>query len=205
MTVGDAAHWESAYAEGDTTRSWYQEHADHSARLIERLAPDRATAVIDVGGGASTLVDDLIDLGYRDLTVLDLAPSGLDLARQRLGPDRSASVDWVTADILAWRPDRTYTVWHDRAVLHFMTDPAAQSAYRSSLLAATEPGALAILGVFGPNGPQSCSGLPVARFDSALLAQALGPRFRILESSLVDHTTPSGARQEFLWAVAIRD
>lgn len=199
----DVRHWDRVYAEGDEERSWYQEHAEVSARLIS-TGGDRADSVIDVGGGASTLVDDLVAMGYRDLTVLDISARALDLARSRLG-FRASEVQWVTADLLTWTPANRYDIWHDRAVLHFLTDPSEHARYRDRLQAATAAGSRVVIGVFGPHGPQRCSGLPVLRFDAADLADVLGPAFTLTHSFTQLHQTPAGAEQEFLWATARRN
>lgn len=197
-------HWDAAYQNGDTSRSWYQSHADVSLALIREAAPDPEAAIVDVGGGASTLVDGLLAEGYRDLTVLDISRVGLDLAAARLGPGPASDVTWVLADLLTWHPERTYDLWHDRAVLHFMTADSDLDEYRQCVMAATAPGATVVVGVFGPDGPESCSGLPVRRFDPATMAGWLGPDFLVERSVLQDHRTPTGGGQQFLWTVARR-
>lgn len=204
MTSGPAAHWDAAYALGDTTRSWYQTKAATSCQLLRAADVTPDAAVIDVGGGASTLVDGLLAAGFTDLTVLDISPLALDLARQRLGPDQATQVTWVVADILTWTPSRCYDVWHDRAVLHFMTAEVDRAAYRRTLLAATAPGSIAIFGVFGPQGPEACSGLATRRYDADEIADLLGSEFHVEATELRSHHTPDGADQQFLWARALR-
>jgi trans-aconitate methyltransferase len=159
--------------------------------------------VVDVGGGASTLVDDLLAAGYLDITVLDIAATGMDIAKKRLGKHH-VEVKWIVEDLLDWQPDRRYALWHDRAVLHFLTERGDQEQYRAKLLAATDPGSVAVIGVFGPDGPTSCSGLPTTRYDSQRLRDFLGEDFVVAESQLRDHVTPAQATQQFLWSVATR-
>lgn len=162
MTEQD--RWNAAYAEGDRTRSWYQPEADVSLDLIASGGGvDRS--VVDVGGGASVLVDDLL-----------------------------------VADLLTWSPDRTFDVWHDRAVLHFLTEPDQIEAYRAALSSATHPGTAVVIGAFGLAGPEQCSGLRVQRYSAAGLAAVLGPGFRLLQSFTQVHTTPAGGPQQFQWA-----
>lgn len=196
MTEQD--RWNAAYAEGDRTRSWYQPEADVSLDLIASGGGvDRS--VVDVGGGASVLVDDLLVAGYRDLTVLDISTAALDLARARLGP-AADEVTWLVADLLTWSPDRTFDVWHDRAVLHFLTEPDQIEAYRAALSSATHPGTAVVIGAFGLAGPEQCSGLRVQRYSAAGLAAVLGTGFRLLQSFTQVHTTPAGGPQQFQWA-----
>lgn len=204
VTSDPIAHWDAAYAQGDTTRSWYQGEAATSAALLSAAGVTPEAAVIDVGGGASTLVDGLLTAGFTALTVLDISPLSLDLAQQRLGPARAGQVTWVVADILAWTPDRTYDVWHDRAVLHFMTTEHDRVRYRRALVAATAPGSVAIFGVFGPQGPEACSGLATRRYDADDIADFLGSDFHVEATELHTHHTPAGADQQFLWARAVR-
>lgn len=198
-----AGHWDAAYAQGDATRSWYQEQADVSVDLIRSAAPPPDASIVDVGGGASTLVDGLVSAGYLDLTVTDISAAGLAIAQQRLGLD-AREIEWSVDDVRDWEPVRQYDVWHDRAVLHFMVADEDRLAYRRTLRAATQPGSTVIIGVFGPEGPDQCSGLPVLRYDVEQLAAFLGPEFHVADSFVREHSTPSGANQQFLWASAIR-
>jgi SAM-dependent methyltransferase len=147
-------------------------------------------------------VDGLIDAGYRDLTVVDIASEALEVARNRLG-ERAGSVTWVAGDLLAWEPGRTFGVWHDRAVLHFLTDPDDQVTYARLVDAAVEPGGLVVIGTFAPDGPERCSGLTVQRHDADSVAGLLGPRFTVVEHVGEEHLTPAGATQRFSW-VALR-
>ncbi len=198
------AHWDAAYAAGDTTRGWYQPEATMSMRLIAATGLSHAASIVDVGSGASVLVDDLLAAGYADITCIDHSPIGLRVAQDRLG-ESAASVTWITGDLLTWTPSRTFDVWHDRAVLHFLLDDAAVAAYRRALLAGTSPGSWLVLGVFGPQGPQMCAGLPVRRYDNARVDYLLGTEFTRVQAVVTDHVRPDGDTQEYLWTLARRD
>ena len=197
-------HWDAAYAAGDTTRGWYQPHATMSMRLIEATGLSRSASIVDVGTGASVFVDDLLAAGYTNITCLDHSPVGLRVAQQRLGP-AADTVDWIVADLLTWEPDRTYDLWHDRAVLHFLLDDDAVSAYRSTLLAGTHAGSWLVLGLFGPEGPQMCAGLPVRRYDDTAVDALLGNDFMRVERVVSDHVRPDGDTQQYLWTLARRN
>lgn len=197
-------HWNTAYAAGDTTRGWYQPQATMSMRLIEATGVPHSASILDVGAGASVLVDDLLAAGYSDITCLDHSPIGLRIAQARLG-ERAATVTWVDADLLTWSPLRTVDLWHDRAVLHFLLDDDAIAAYRRALLAGTRPGSWLVLGVFGPQGPQMCAGLPVRRYDDAGINEVLGAEFTRVDHAIVDHVRPDGDTQQYLWTLARRD
>jgi SAM-dependent methyltransferase len=201
---GSRSHWEDVYtAKRDTAVSWYQPHSVRSLELIEKASPDRRTSVIDVGGGASTLVDDLISRGFTDLTVLDIAEAPLERSRARLGK-AAGKVTWIAGDITNWTPPRTWNVWHDRAVFHFLTERAQQDAYIAALTVATRPGATAIFATFALDGPDRCSGLPVQRYSAESLASRLGPAFTLIGQARETHRTPSGAEQRFSYAVLRR-
>jgi hypothetical protein len=197
-TAGLAAHWDEAYRHGDTTRSWFQQHPRPSQQLIESTGVNPADGIIDVGGGASTLVDALLDAGHTDITVLDISAEGLRTARRRLG-QRSEAVRWLVADLLDWTPDRTWNIWHDRAVLHFFTTDTDRQHYVRSLNAATAPGSWALLGTFAADGPTHCSGLPVTRYDAQDLAELLGQHWQLIAHNGEQHTTPTGGTQHFTW------
>lgn len=201
MTDIDAAQqWDHAYDQGDTTRSWFQPHAQQSLKMLDAVGVTPTDSVIDVGGGASTFVDDLLQRGHQDLTVLDISRVGLDTARHRLGT-AAADVQWLTADLLNWQPTRTYRVWHDRAVFHFLTTEQQRHQYRQVLNAATATGSVAVFGTFGPDGPQQCSGQPVARYSSTALAAELGDPWRAIAEDTEQHPTPGGSTQAFTWTV----
>jgi len=196
-----AAHWDDTYdARGSDDVSWFQAEPRLSLELIDALAVRRDAPVVDVGGGASLLVDRLADRGYDDLTVLDISAVALDLARRRLGDD--APVTWVASDVLAWAPDRPFGLWHDRAVFHFLTDPADRAAYLATLHAAVPDGAV-ILATFAPDGPDTCSGLPVARYGPDDLAELLDG-FEVVETRRDVHVTPWGTEQPFTFVAARR-
>jgi trans-aconitate methyltransferase len=159
-----------------------------------------AASVIDAGGGASTLVDALLERGFNDVTVLDVSSAGLRAAQERLGP-AAERVQWVVADLLDWRAERTYQVWHDRAVLHFLTSENDRRGYLDALRASTAPaGALAVFGTFAPHGPQHCSGLSVTRYSADDLAVLLGDQWAPVADDREDHVTPAGVVQPFVWA-----
>ncbi len=197
--TGSAEHWDAAYALGETTRSWYQQRAQQSLAMLEQCNVVPSDGLVDVGGGASVLVDDLLGLGFGDITVLDISTSALQVARARLG-DAAASVTWLVEDLLGWRPGRTFDVWHDRAVLHFLTEPVDRERYSEVLDAATAPGSLAVLATFAPDGPATCSGLSVRRYDVDGLQTLLGPEWSLVTSAREEHTTPAGGAQPFTWA-----
>ena len=201
---GSRGHWEDVYAaKSETAVSWYQPHSVRSLELIEQAAPDRGAAVIDVGGGASTLVDDLIGRGFSDLTVLDIAPAALERSKARLRK-AAAKVTWIVGDITHWTPPRTWDIWHDRAVFHFLTERAQQDTYVAALTAATRSGATAIVATFALDGPETCSRLPVQRYSPETLARRLGPAFALTGQASETHKTPSGSEQRFSYAVLRR-
>ena len=194
------AHWERVYGTKSPTEvSWFRPHLETSLSLIERVAGDRSASIIDVGGGASTLVDDLIGRGYRNVTVLDISRTAIEHARKRLD-SASQQVAWIVADITeAGLPAHSYDVWHDRAVFHFLTEPAQRLAYVRQVSSAVKPGGHVLVGAFGPDGPAKCSGLDVVRYDAGSLQAEFGPRFRLIESSQELHRTLLGTTQQFLY------
>lgn len=202
------SHWEDVYAaKAETAVSWYQRHPVRSLQMIAAAAPDRTVPIIDVGGGASTLVDDLLAEGFGDITVLDVAEAALAKSKARLGAAGSgdgSKVSWIAADITQWKPPRLYRVWHDRAVFHFLTDPARQDAYIAALEAATAPGATAIMATFALDGPEKCSGLPVQRYSPQTLAARLGRSFQLIDEARETHRTPGGLEQHFSYAMLRR-
>ena len=193
-------HWETVYrTRAPDAVSWYRPHLDASLALIERAAPDRGAAVLDVGGGASTLVDDLLACGYRDLGVLDISAEALNVTRERLSKTADA-VTWLVADLLdAPLQEARYDLWHDRAVFHFLTQEEQRARYLQQLTRALKPGGHAVLATFGPQGPLKCSGLDTVRYDAEGLARALGDGFTLLDSALEFHATPFGTTQPFLY------
>ncbi len=197
-------HWETVYnSKAADQVSWFQLHAASSLRLIAGCA-DRDAEIIDVGGGASVLVDDLLDAGYRHLTVLDLAESALAASRARLGA-RAQSVQWIAGDVTqAELPAARYDVWHDRAVFHFLTDPADRARYVAQVLKSVKPGGHVIVAAFGPGGPLQCSGLDVMRYAPDALHAEFGMPFRLLGHETETHHTPAGQEQEFVYCYCLR-
>jgi 2-polyprenyl-3-methyl-5-hydroxy-6-metoxy-1,4-benzoquinol methylase len=204
--VDKQEHWERVYGTKAPDRvSWFRPHLDLSLSLIERAAANRSASIIDVGGGASTLVDDLLRSGYRNITVLDVSQTAIDIAKTRLG-ESSTSVSWLCADIIQTTfPMQTYDVWHDRAVFHFLTTPAERRAYVQNVMSAVRIGGHVIVSTFGPEGPEKCSGLEVMRYDAESLHGEFGRRFRLLESSKELHDTPFGTVQQFLYCYCRRE
>lgn len=198
-------HWETVYqSRSADTLSWFQPHAASSLRLIGEAAPDRQSAIIDVGGGASTLADGLLDAGYGHLTVLDLAGSALASSCARLGK-RAGQVRWVEADVIATAlPEAAYDVWHDRAVFHFLTEAADRERYVNQVLHAVKPGGHVIVAAFGPGGPLQCSGLDVMRYAPDALHAEFGAPFRLLRHQTEIHCTPTGKEQEFVYCYCLR-
>jgi trans-aconitate methyltransferase len=173
-----------------------------SLRMLDSAGASAADAVIDVGGGASFLAQVLLDRGFRDITVLDVSVTGMQHAQSHLGP-RAEQVRWLTADVLTWQSERRYRAWHDRAVFHFLTSSRQRRKYMHTLSAATDPGAVAVFGCFAPDGPEQCSGLPVARYSAAQLAGELAGAWRLTSQDREEHITPAGLIQPFTW-VALR-
>jgi SAM-dependent methyltransferase len=196
------AHWENVYrTKRPTELSWYQTHVGRSLRLIRSVSPPPDGPIIDVGGGASTLVDDLLDAGYDQLTVLDLSPTALADASIRLGA-RSTSVRWMEADVLTAALEKSgYTVWHDRAVFHFLTDPRDRARYIEQVHAAVRSGGFLLVATFADDGPTRCSGLEVVRYSPAALDAEFGAPFKLLKTEREDHLTPSGAHQSFIYCL----
>ncbi len=201
MTTGERqAHWEQVFkTKGERDVSWFQDTPVQSLDLIHRSGVPRGGSIIDVGGGASRLVDELLKEGF-DVAVLDLSAAALEVARSRLGAS-GEHARWIVADMTKWAPDRQYDLWHDRAAFHFLTDPGDRAAYVSCLAAAVKVGGHAMIATFAPDGPEKCSGLPVMRHDAESLAAALGDRFILIETGHGDHRTPSGAHQAFQFSL----
>lgn len=191
-------HWDQVYAIKSVTEvSWYEAHPAKSLELIAAAGVGAADAIIDIGGGAALLVDELIAAGYRDLTVLDISATVLEKLRERLG-SRLAAVTLVHQDVTTFQPGRRYALWHDRAVFHFLLERQDRQRYLDVLRRALLPRGQLIISTFGPAGPERCSGLPVVRYDAAALAAELGSAFALVESGLCVHHTPGGASQQFL-------
>jgi trans-aconitate methyltransferase len=197
------AQWDAAYATGESTLSWYEKHPDISLQMLAAAGASAANALIDVGGGASPLGGELLDRGFQDVTVLDISATGMQRARDRLG-SRADQIRWLTADILQWRPERHYGAWHDRAVYHFLTIEDHRRRYQHALDTATAPGSIAVFGCFAPDGPQRCSGLPVARYSPEQLASQLGAKWLLISQDREEHITPAGTIQPFTWTALRR-
>ena len=197
------SHWDAIYrTKPPSELSWQQSTAALSLALIEEAAPDRSASVIDVGGGTSPLAGALLDAGYYDLTVLDLAPSALAVARERLSPGRAARVTWVEGNVCsAALPPERYDVWHDRAVFHFLVDVASRAAYLAQVQRSVKAGGIVLVATFAEDGPLQCSGLEVARYSPTALHDAFGPDFTLLRHRREVHRTPWGAPQPFTYCV----
>ena len=193
-------HWESVYTtKSPESVSWYAAHLLQSLHYVKKAAPGMQASIIDVGGGESTLVDDLLADGYLDITVLDLSHTALEVTRQRLGPQANQVV-WSAADVLEVElPEASFDVWHDRAVFHFLTTDAQRERYVAQVVHALKPGGFAIVGTFGPQGPGKCSGLPVSRYAPNELHGKFGMPFELIDSHTEIHTTPWGAPQQFVY------
>lgn len=194
------SNWDKVYGtKSSDSVSWYQPHATLSLELIQRVAKGKADRVLDVGAGASTLVDDLLDARITNLSVLDISAAALRVARQRLGR-RAKSVHWIEGDItqVSLEPG-SVDVWHDRAVFHFLTNAADRASYVTQVRRAVRPGGHVIVAAFGPDGPLQCSGLPVVRYAPGQLHAEFGQAFELIEHACEDHRTPSGAIQHFVY------
>ncbi len=198
-----AGHWESVFeTKAADEVSWFQAVPAMSLRLLERWASP-AGSVIDVGAGASTLVDSLLDAGWTDVTILDVSETALTRVRNRLGR-RAEAVTFVTADIRSWHPNRTYDAWHDRAVFHFLVEPTDRDHYVATATQAVAPGSALVLATFAADGPTECSSLPTSRYDPDELVRAFGSAFALEHAEREEHATPSGSIQPFSWVVLRR-
>ncbi len=198
-------HWQAVYGTKQPDQvSWYQPHLERSLMFIRSSGLPRDARVVDVGGGASTLVDDLLADGYDDVAVIDLAEAALFAAKQRLG-ERAAGVDWIVGDVTtSLLPDHSVEFWHDRAVFHFLTDEGARSAYLAQVLRVVKPGGLVLVATFGLDGPEMCSGLPVARYDPSGIHAAFGEVFEKVGDATEHHETPGGSVQSFVYCFCRR-
>jgi SAM-dependent methyltransferase len=193
------AHWDSVYrTRADAELSWHQDQPKPSLRAMDAAGVTSDQSVIDVGGGTSTLVDALLDRGVEDITVLDVSAVALDLARHRLGP-RSDLPTWVCSDILTFAPSRSYEVWHDRAVFHFLVDPSARKRYVDLAVRATAPGATVVLATFAADAAPTCSGIVVARYGLEEQSLVMPASFEVVFAEREEHRTPGGTVQPFSW------
>lgn len=195
-------HWENVYTTKNAAEvSWFQEHAHLSLKFIEAAHLPKSSSIIDIGGGASTLVDDLLDRHYTHLTVLDLSSAALNTAKSRLGK-RADGVSWVEANILdATLPRHAFDIWHDRAVFHFLTTEAQRRAYVQKVMHAVKAGGLVLIATFAEDGPTKCSGLPVMRYSAAQLHAEFGEHFLMLDKEKETHVTPGGNEQKFVYCL----
>ena len=191
------AHWQAVYTtKAENEVSWFQDNPAISLRLIADAKASVDSRIIDIGCGASRLVDALLAQGFRSLTVLDISAAALDAAKARLG-DASTKVEWIVADVTTWQPTQMYDIWHDRAAFHFLTEAADRDAYVERLTSAVVSGGQVIIGTFAFDGPEKCSGLNVQRYDAKTLADVLGSCFALADSRTEAHRTPWGAVQQF--------
>lgn len=195
-------HWEKVYQRlPPEAVSWYRAHLETSMELIERVAVGPSASIIDVGGGESTLVDDLLARGYEDVSVLDISETAIETSKQRLGPAASR-VRWIAADVTSAEFERgAYDVWHDRAVFHFLATPEMRIAYVRNVARAVKTGGHVLVSTFGAQGPTKCSGLDVVRYDAEQLHGEFGAHFRPVESREEIHRTPTGGVQQFLYCL----
>lgn len=192
-------HWDKVFTtKADESVSWYQLDPATSLRLIHACNLSKEAWIIDVGAGASHLPDALLDEGFRNIGVLDVSAAALARTRTRLA-ERTASVRFIVADVAAWKPDFPVALWHDRAVLHFLTDPTDRAAYADAVRQAVKPGGFVLIAGFAPSGPERCSGLPVVRADQNAIASLLGPDFDLLDGFEENHQTPTGGQQRFVF------
>jgi SAM-dependent methyltransferase len=195
------AHWESVYSnKREDEVSWFEHNPALSLELIAQVGATLASPIIDIGGGASRLVDNLLQRGFEDIAVLDLSETALDVAKARLGQD-AARVHWIVADVTSWEPLGTYEIWHDRAAFHFLTDEDDRAAYVARLRQALRIGGYAIMSTFALDGPERCSGVQIMRYDPASLGRILGRDFKLIGSRQHIHATPWGAEQSFQCSV----
>lgn len=198
--MNQKTHWEHIYeTKAPTQVSWYQEHSQYSLRFIQNTGIPKAGHILDVGGGASSLVDDLLAAGFQQISVLDVSAAALQLARQRLGT-HAANVHWIEADITQVNlPEQSYDVWHDRAVFHFLTRAADRQRYIETVQRSVRKGGHVIVATFAPDGPERCSGLEVMRYSPESLHGEFGNRFELVDSTYETHQTPFGTEQKFIY------
>jgi SAM-dependent methyltransferase len=199
------SHWEQVYAEKKPAEvSWYQSHPQHSLSLIGDSGIGTAASIIDVGGGAATLVDHLLETGYRDITVLDIARTAIERVQQRLG-DRSQLINWVEGDVTSYSPGQQFDIWHDRAVFHFLTLAHDRECYLKTLHKALKPDGQVIIATFSDSGPSQCNGLDIVRYTPATLSHTLGREYRLVETLTEEHHTPEGGLQQFVYCRFFRN
>jgi ubiquinone/menaquinone biosynthesis C-methylase UbiE len=195
-------HWDDVYmTKAADTVSWFQDDPTPSLAMIARAGLGVSEPIIDVGGGASVLIDRLLDRGHANLTVLDIAQAGLAVAQERLGK-RAGRVSWIAQDVTTWQPPQdAFSIWHDRAVFHFLVDEADRLAYMRALDRSLRTGGFVAIAPFALGGPERCSGLPVRRYSAEMLQAELGPAYQLIDQRSQTHVTPAGNRQDFLWCL----
>lgn len=193
-------HWENVYQSKLATEvSWYRDHLENSLQMIVNTGVDKTASIIDVGGGTSTLVDDLLAEGFENISVLDISSTSMEESQKRLG-DKAKQVDWIISDITtAGLPENYYDVWHDRAVFHFLTNAEDRRKYVALVMRTLKIGGQMIVATFGENAPQKCSGLDVVRYSPASIQKEFGEAFQLMHSINETHQTPFGATQEFIY------
>ncbi|MDB5526502.1 MAG: hypothetical protein JWM58_4265 [Rhizobium sp.] len=200
ITVGREEHWQKVYTtKADNEVSWYEEYPAFSLDLISKYGGQAVESVVDVGGGASRLVDELLKRGTAGVCVVDVSSEALAVAKSRLPAD--APVEWVVTDVTTWRPRRRYDLWHDRAAFHFLTNPSDQKAYVHVMDEALRPGGTSVIGTFSLRGPEKCSGLEIVRHDGSSLSEIFGNRFTLVESLEHQHVTPWNSSQAFQFSI----
>jgi SAM-dependent methyltransferase len=205
MTASDRqSHWQTVYlTKSEQQVSWSQADPQPSLRLIESIAPGRDASIVDIGSGASRLVDALLASGFHDVTLLDLSEAALASARERIGAAGDA-VHWIVGDATVWRPQQAFDIWHDRAAFHFLVEEPDRAAYLDRLHRGVKAGGHAVIGTFALDGPEKCSGLPVQRYDPPTLSRTIGPAFELIADEPHRHVTPWGATQPFQFSVLRR-
>ena len=203
--ISSREHWQQIYATHDEEElSWFEAAPSLSLDLLLAPSLKKDAPILDVGGGASRLVDGLLDRGFTEITVLDIAEAALEKTKRRLA-DKADQVRWIVADITTWEPDRIYGAWHDRAVFHFLTAEPERLAYRAAMEKSVHPGGLVVIGTFSTLGPEQCSGLTVQRYSAVTLSEELGDTFRWTATRKIEHTTPSGQAQHFQFSRFTRE
>ena len=201
MDESKKTHWEQIYSsKAPNEVSWFQSTSRNSAELIEETGVKRVEQIIDVGGGASTLVDDLLDHGFKNISILDISSTALEHSKHRLG-DRATLIEWLVYDIRTFRSTARFSVWHDRAVFHFLTDPLDRKAYMSVLNSALRPGGHVVIATFAIDGPQKCSGLEIVQYSTETLSREFGAEFELQKSRTETHQTPWNSEQKFIYCV----
>ena len=204
--MDNKAHWEKVYGtKAPESVSWYTPHLETSLNLIQKAASSKASAIIDIGGGEATLVDDLLSKGYTDISVLDISQKAIDVARERIA-ELADKVHWYCADITtATLPQNYFDIWHDRAVFHFLTEESQREKYIEQVMRSVKHGGYVIMSTFGLEGPEKCSGLDVVRYDAENLHGQFGKKFKLINSSTEIHNTPMGTTQQFLYCFCRMD